>query len=92
MSVLENRPRCVSVTQRLSEVGSDTQRVKEAEMESDGAEVTDLKVFLGAAFCLSSSDPPSSILSFSQDLTGRITPHPPTPFPCDVRLFCDTLL
>lgn len=34
--------------------------VKGAEMESDGAEVTDLKVFAAVAFCLSSSDPPPS--------------------------------
>lgn len=54
-------------------------------MESDGAKVTDLKVFLGAAFCLSGSDPPPSIPSFSQDLTGRISSPP---FSC---LFCDTL-
>ncbi len=83
VSVLEIGPRAVSVTRRLSEVQVARTRttqdgVKEAEMESDGAKVTDLKVFLAAAFCLSSSDPPRSIPSFSlsQDLTGHINSPP----------------
>lgn len=46
--------------------------VKEAEIKSDGAKVTDLKVFPAVAFCLSSSDPHPSLHLFSQshDLTG----------------------
>lgn len=66
--------------------------VKEAEMESDGAKVTDLKVFLAAAFCLSSSDPPSSIPSFSlsHDVTGYQGIN--SPLCGNVCLFCDTLV